>query len=208
VIDTATNTVIITLTLPVGKGPVAVAVTPDGSQVYVANDSDIDAVSVIDTATNTVGSIPVGGFPAGVAATPDGRKVYVVNAHSDNVSVIHTATNTVVGSPIPVGKFSAPFGIFIQPRFAGTPRYSNCYGQSVATLARTFRSFDRAATALGYPSVQGLQNEIQAYCHQMVAVGFRDRLDRSGDDSRTKLNEAASSRRRAPVEPNNHELDP
>jgi YVTN family beta-propeller protein len=69
-----------TITLPAGAGPLAVAVTPDGSKVCVANDTNLNAVSVIATATNTVGSIPVGGFPAGVAVTPDGSKVYVVNA--------------------------------------------------------------------------------------------------------------------------------
>ena len=37
VIDTATNTV--TATIPVGAGPLGVAVTPDGSKVYVANAS-------------------------------------------------------------------------------------------------------------------------------------------------------------------------
>ena len=35
VVDTATNTV--TATVPVGDGPGDVAVTPDGTKVYVAN---------------------------------------------------------------------------------------------------------------------------------------------------------------------------
>jgi YVTN family beta-propeller protein len=39
-----------------------VAVTPDGSKVYVANQSS-NAVSVINTATNAVGSILVGSVP-------------------------------------------------------------------------------------------------------------------------------------------------
>jgi YVTN family beta-propeller protein len=82
-----------------------VAVTPDGGTVYVAYDTSFDAISVIDTATDTVvGSpIPVGAYPGGVAVTPGGSKAYVANAHSNDVSVIDTATNKVVGSPIPVG---------------------------------------------------------------------------------------------------------
>ena len=62
VISTATNTVI--ATIPVGSSPVGVAVTPDGSKVYVANDGD-NTVSVISTATNTVigAPIPVGNDP-------------------------------------------------------------------------------------------------------------------------------------------------
>jgi YVTN family beta-propeller protein len=167
VIDTATNTVTETITLPNGKGPNAVAVTPDGSQVYVNNDSDIGGVSVIATATKTVGSIPtVDGFTTGVAVTPDGRKVYVVNGHSDNVSVIATAKNMVVGSPIPVGNFPAANGVFIQPRFAGTPGKANCFGQSVSALARTFGGFSSAATALGFSDVKGLQKAILAFCEE------------------------------------------
>ena len=51
VIDTATNTV--TSTVPVGPNPMGVAVTPDGTKVYVAINL-YNTVSVIDTATNTV----------------------------------------------------------------------------------------------------------------------------------------------------------
>jgi YVTN family beta-propeller protein len=61
VIDTATNTVIATIT--VGTAPFAVAVSPDGGTVYVAN-IDSDNVSVIDTATNKViATITVGNSP-------------------------------------------------------------------------------------------------------------------------------------------------
>jgi YVTN family beta-propeller protein len=49
VIDTATNTV--TATITVGNSSHGVAVTPDGSKVYVATDAFPNGVSVIDTAT-------------------------------------------------------------------------------------------------------------------------------------------------------------
>jgi YVTN family beta-propeller protein len=51
VVDTATLTV--TATIPVGSEPLGVAVSPDGSKVYVANKGS-DIVSVIDRATLTV----------------------------------------------------------------------------------------------------------------------------------------------------------
>jgi YVTN family beta-propeller protein len=62
VINTIANNV--TATVKVGQLPVGVAVTPDGTKVYVANNGDA-TVSVIDTGTNTViatvnmGSSPV-----------------------------------------------------------------------------------------------------------------------------------------------------
>jgi YVTN family beta-propeller protein len=81
-----------------------VAVTPDGTRVYLTHIGN-NVVSVIDTATNTViGSpIPVGFSPYGLAVTPDGSKVYVANSGRDNsVSVIDTTTDTV-SATIPVG---------------------------------------------------------------------------------------------------------
>ena len=57
-------------TIPVGLGPIGVAITPDGTRVYVTNDNS-DTISVIDTATNTVvATIPVGSGPVAVAITP------------------------------------------------------------------------------------------------------------------------------------------
>jgi YVTN family beta-propeller protein len=112
VIATATNTV--TTTIPVVGGPNGVAVTPDGSTVYVTNAGD-NTVSAIATATNTItATIPVGSFASGVAVTPDGSKAYVANGISNTVSVIDTATNEVTAS-VPVGSDPAAFGIFIQP---------------------------------------------------------------------------------------------
>ena len=52
VIDTATNTVIAPRS-PSAVNAHGVAVTPDGSKVYVTNERST-TVSVIDTATNTV----------------------------------------------------------------------------------------------------------------------------------------------------------
>jgi YVTN family beta-propeller protein len=91
--------------------PVGVAMTPDGSKVYVTSAA-ANIVSVIDTATNTVtATISIGSAPTGVAATPDG-KVYVANLGSNNVSVIATATNTVTAT---VGVGTNLYALFIAP---------------------------------------------------------------------------------------------
>ena len=111
VISTASETVI--ATIPAGSNTTGVAVTPDGSKVYVAGDH---IVSVISTVTNTViATIPVPGtgVPMGVAVTPDGSKVYVANLSDNTVSVISAATNKVIGSPIPVGV--GPSGVAVTP---------------------------------------------------------------------------------------------
>jgi YVTN family beta-propeller protein len=110
VITTATGAVSAPLT--VGKGPDAVAITPDGKHAYVTNNGD-DTVSVITTATGAVSTpITVGHNPGGVAITPDGKHAYVTNNGDGTVSVITTATGAV-SAPITVGKL--PFGVAICP---------------------------------------------------------------------------------------------
>ena len=53
VINTTDNTVAAS-TVTVGASPYGVAVSPDGSRVYVGNSGGVNTVSVIDTGTNTV----------------------------------------------------------------------------------------------------------------------------------------------------------
>ena len=77
VIETAADKVIATIN--VGADPQGVAVTANGTKVYVTNGGS-NNVSVIDTATNTVvASVNVGNYPQSAAASPDGKYVYVAN---------------------------------------------------------------------------------------------------------------------------------
>jgi YVTN family beta-propeller protein len=163
VIDTATNTVI-GLPITVGSGAFGVAATSDGSKVFVTNNRD-NTVSVIDTTTNTAVGLPitVGKAPTGVSVTPDGSKVFVANLGDGTVSVIDTVTNTVV-AVLPVGAGPFAFGVFIQPRFAGTPGHRNCHRKSIVALAQTFGGLNGAAIALGFPTLHALQTAVNAFC--------------------------------------------
>jgi YVTN family beta-propeller protein len=85
-------------TIPVGTGPVGVAVAPDSGHAYVTNAGS-GSVSVIDIGSNTVTvTISVGTSPQGVAVTPDGRYAYITNRDSSRVSVIDIASNTVAAT--------------------------------------------------------------------------------------------------------------
>ena len=78
VIDTASNTVIATVT--VGSAPNALAITSNGASVYVANSGGHD-VSVIDAASKTVTAIVgVGDSPYAMAAAPSSGPALVVEA--------------------------------------------------------------------------------------------------------------------------------
>jgi YVTN family beta-propeller protein len=96
VIDTTTNTVTKTITIPDNDGHnygSALAVSADGSRLYVVNRAD-QFTSVVNTATNTVISTTAVGYSDGdVAITPDGR-LYI--GGYNGYAVIDTATMTVI----------------------------------------------------------------------------------------------------------------
>jgi YVTN family beta-propeller protein len=85
----------VTATISGFSGPRGLAVSPDGSQLYVANSSG-NTVSVVSTATNTVtGTIRVAaGAPAYLAVSPDQTLVYVVVPAPGSVTVINPSTDT------------------------------------------------------------------------------------------------------------------
>ncbi len=84
------------------RNPHGVAVTPDGTQAYVA-DSDRDQIVVIDVSSlRTIAQVSVGKTPWSAAFTSDGASAYVTNANDDTVSVIDTATRNTVAT-VPLG---------------------------------------------------------------------------------------------------------
>ena len=109
VIDTATNTV--TATTNIANDLLKVALTSDGSNVYVTTDGNKN-VSVINTAKDIITTmLNAGNYPIGVALTPYGTQVYAANRLEKNVSVINTGNNTVIatvdlgGNPYTLGQF-------------------------------------------------------------------------------------------------------
>jgi YVTN family beta-propeller protein len=98
-------------TIPVGKTPGFVAVSPNGRHAYIAN-RDTQAITVLDTAIDKVTatiSIPAGP-PQFLAFAPDGRTLYVTIYNDQRtihaIDVIDTASNTVVATiPQPARPF-------------------------------------------------------------------------------------------------------
>lgn len=94
------NTVI--ATVPLGTGPAGIAVTPDGTEAWVALNGGSGGgghdVQTIDTATNIAGPAiaTTGVGPTGIAITPDGTRVYVSNSRSGNLTAIQRAGHLVL----------------------------------------------------------------------------------------------------------------
>lgn len=101
VIDTATNTV--TKSVNVGRKPSGIAVTLDGTRIYVANEESYN-VSVIDTATNNViATVDVDAPPLGIAVASLPKPVtnnYLVQAEgSSDVYLIENGMKRHFTSP-------------------------------------------------------------------------------------------------------------
>src|SRR2546427_1659815 len=86
VIDATTRKVV--TTIPVGKRPRGVAVSPDGRRVYVTN-SNSDSLSVIDTKSLAVlRTVPAGLDPQGVTFKRAGAALYVGNENELSVTLL------------------------------------------------------------------------------------------------------------------------
>jgi len=124
VIDTTTLTVVAEVSLnqfESGHGslalqglyPEAVAVSPDGRRIYVA-DAGINAVQVIDADPQTktfatAGFIPTGWYPSALALTADGKRLYVANAKGVGVGpngaeLVDISTTSMSGTPYYIGR--------------------------------------------------------------------------------------------------------
>ena len=82
---------------------------------------------------------------------------------SPDFPTVHPLQPTLGGS---LDAFVAKIATIAAPGFAGTPGKPNCHGQSVSALAQQFGGLDAAATALGFPSVQALQDAIREFCEE------------------------------------------
>lgn len=98
VIDTLTNSVVDVV--PVGQGPEEIAVSPDGSTVYVMN-SWSETVMVFNSETLSLqATIPLPHYPNDIAMHPDGSSVYTSSYWSNALSIIDTATTEVAALSI------------------------------------------------------------------------------------------------------------
>ena len=98
--------------IQVGYDPDALAISPNGQTLWVANAGS-DTVQPIDIASGTAGSaISVGDDPDALAIAPNGKTLYVANYDSGSVTPVNTVTDTA-GTAIPVG--AAPQALAITP---------------------------------------------------------------------------------------------
>jgi YVTN family beta-propeller protein len=102
-------------TLPTGKGPREVCVTPDGTRAYVSNKDD-NSLTIVDLDTLSVAATvtdPKLQSPEGLAVSPDGKRLYAALSAQNSVLVLSTDTNKVI-KEIPSGGKS-PMRLLLAP---------------------------------------------------------------------------------------------
>jgi YVTN family beta-propeller protein len=103
----------VTSTIGVGNSPVAIAVNPVTSTIYVVNTAS-DTVSVINGATNSLTTtVNTGSNPVAVAVNPLTNMIYVANNGSSNITVINGATN--VASTVTDPNAISPIAVALNP---------------------------------------------------------------------------------------------
>jgi YVTN family beta-propeller protein len=117
-------------TVPVGSGPMGVAVDPLTNTIYTAN-AEGNSVSVINGYNDTVtATVPVGAYPQGIAVDPDTNAIYTANAAGNSVSVINGYNDTVTAT-VPVG--SGPDAVAADPA-TGFVYAANRAGNTVSVI--------------------------------------------------------------------------
>lgn len=110
---------LVTGVVPVGDHPTALAMSPDGSQLYVAN-ADSDTLDVVDTTTRLVGNSiqlhavdgeQLGSTPNAIAVAPDGQRLYVALAGDDAVAVLGLAASFQPTGPGPAAPSNGPASV-------------------------------------------------------------------------------------------------
>lgn len=134
----------------VGALPTGIAVSPDGSRVFVSNQADA-SVSLYDEGTDTVKTQVVGASPTGLAHSPDGAHVLVAYRDAGSVGILDSTTGVQVAA-VSVG--ATPVGIAINPKGstayvanAGSQNVSEIGGMRTLTVALTGSGIGRVSSS-------------------------------------------------------------
>lgn len=95
--------------IPVGRGPTLLAMSPDGSTVYAAS---VGKLFAIRTASNTVAATAdIDQYTTGIAVTPDGASVLTIATTSSSLSVLPAPSLTGGRSiGLPQGLYPGGYG--------------------------------------------------------------------------------------------------
>jgi YVTN family beta-propeller protein len=95
-IDVARETVSDSIDLQV-DGTFALAVSPDGTKIYLTAHSD-NALVIVDAGRKAfVKKLAIGRNPRGISFAPDGAQAFISNSFSNEIHIVDTVTDVVIG---------------------------------------------------------------------------------------------------------------
>ena len=150
------NTVL--ATVPVGIRPSGIAITPDGTRVYVTNSgktsADVDSISVISTASDTViVTSPLGSntAPVGIAITPDGTRAYFTTFEG-KLRILDTDPTSLLYN-LPIDSIDIP--LLLAGKIAITPDGTKAVVDWAGTIAHAIDVIDVEPESPTYHTIIG-----------------------------------------------------
>ena len=113
VIDTASLEVVQTIPIGAGMKPMGMAMSHDGSHLYVTTGRGKKVFDLQPATGNILASFEVGDRPWGISLSPDEKLLFTANGPSNDVSIIDVATHAVL-KRVKVGE--KPWGVLVLPR--------------------------------------------------------------------------------------------
>jgi len=110
VIDTAKLEVVQTIPLGAGLKPMGMAMSQDGSKLYVTTGRGKKVVVLDLPAGAVAAAFEAGDRPWGIALSPDEKLLFTANGPSNDVSIIEVATRTIL-KKVKVGE--KPWGVLV-----------------------------------------------------------------------------------------------
>jgi len=93
---TALEPTAVLATVPVGRGPTLLAMSPDGARVYAAS---VGKLTIIRTDTNGVAAtVKIDPYATGIAVTPDGKRLLLITISSARLTVLDASTGARRGA--------------------------------------------------------------------------------------------------------------
>ena len=148
-ITTSNDTVSTTIAVPSladgyvtgGGDPNILAITPNGSKLYVASfgGGSVEDIITSNDSVATTFLLPPGGVlgtpaPNALALTPNGCQLYVNDYDNNKVDLINVSTDTLATTTTAVGQTGDPTGMAVTPNSAAV-YVANYYDPSVSVIA-------------------------------------------------------------------------
>jgi hypothetical protein len=130
VLNASTNVVNNIGYLPAGSHPVALVETPNGQNLYVANQGDGSVTDLSPVDLSPLTTIAIGKWPTWAVSRPDSQRVYVVTQGDGLLHTIRTDTNAEILPPQFVGGPGANYVLYDKSRnrlYATNPSAGSVY---------------------------------------------------------------------------------